>query len=223
MQTEILHYPGGTISKDKVLSLDVDAEKGFTPLCPNELPVPQGHLIDGELNLQAGYARYLAVSKDAHPRSSKWAANEKHQQLDPITGEPDMDVHWNLHTLVGEYGHELIPELPHMREYDFWAIKGTEPDMHPYGACYQDLDKRISTGLIEWAIVKGVKVVIVGGLALDYCVAETVRELLAAGFVVILNLGATRAISEDGGRATVEELRSKGAVIINSAAELTVD
>ena len=29
----------------KIASFDVDAQKGFTPLCPNELPVPEGDTI----------------------------------------------------------------------------------------------------------------------------------------------------------------------------------
>ncbi len=35
----------------KTAAFDVDAQKGFTPLCPDELPVVGGHLIGAELNL----------------------------------------------------------------------------------------------------------------------------------------------------------------------------
>lgn len=220
MNNQIVKYPGGEVPKMNVMSFDTDAQRGFTPLCPDELPVPDGHNIADELNKQARFAETRGYSKDSHAKSAEWVANEEHPQFDRIEDTPDMDLRWNMHCAVGERGHELIDGLPHPREYQIQIHKGVERDMHPYGACYHDHAKQISTGLIEQAKVRGIKVIIVGGLALDYCVAETVREMLAAGFIVILNLAATRAISEEGGKVAVEELRNKGAIIIRSATEL---
>lgn len=40
----------------KTASFDVDAQKSFTPLCPDELPVPGGDQIAGELNFIASLA-----------------------------------------------------------------------------------------------------------------------------------------------------------------------
>ena len=40
-----------------IVSLDIDAQKTFTPLCPAELPVHEGHLIAAELNAQARLAQ----------------------------------------------------------------------------------------------------------------------------------------------------------------------
>ena len=37
----------------RIASFDVDAQKGFTPLCPNDLPVDGGHEIVDSLNEQA--------------------------------------------------------------------------------------------------------------------------------------------------------------------------
>lgn len=216
----ILKYPGGQVEFNHVMSFDVDAQNGFTPLCPQELPVPDGHTIVTELNRQAAFAKFRGFSKDAHSRHAAWAASINHPQLETINGEPDLDVRWNIHTVVGEFGHQLIEGLPHVREYDFWAIKGTESDMHPYGACYQDLAGKISTGLIEWAMVKGVKVFLIGGLALEFCVKQTVLQLHEAGFKVILNQAATRGIFADKIEATLIELRKKGVIIIDSVAEL---
>jgi nicotinamidase/pyrazinamidase len=207
MSTEkILYHPGGDTAFDATASFDVDAENGFTPLCPNELPVPEGHLIVDELNEQANYARYRVMSKDVHAPGSAWEASNEHPQGEVVEGIPDVDMRWNTHTVSGTFGHQLIAGLPHTSEYDFWVTKGTEKDMHPYGACYQDLGKLISTGVIEWLKVKGVTTVIVGGLATDFCVKETVLELLEAGFTVILNLGACRGIFPDLIAAALEQM-----------------
>ena len=39
-----------------IVSIDIDAQKTFTPLCPDELPVNEGHLIVEELNAHADLA-----------------------------------------------------------------------------------------------------------------------------------------------------------------------
>ena len=49
-----------------IVSLDIDAQKTFTPLCPAELPVHEGHRIAAELNAQARLAQLRVMSKDAH-------------------------------------------------------------------------------------------------------------------------------------------------------------
>ncbi|MDU2872339.1 MAG: nicotinamidase, partial [Pseudomonas aeruginosa] len=48
----------------KIASFDVDAQKGFTPLCPDELPVPGGDAIGAALNQLASRAALRLGSKD---------------------------------------------------------------------------------------------------------------------------------------------------------------
>ena len=55
-----------------IVSIDVDAQKTFTPLCPKELPVAEGHLIADELNAQAALADLRVMTKDAHHAAAKW-------------------------------------------------------------------------------------------------------------------------------------------------------
>ena len=64
--------------------------------------------------------------------------------------------------------------------------------------------------------------VIVGGLALDYCVKTTALQLLKAGLQVVLHLPACRSISEDGGVQAVNELLKAGAGISSTREELAV-
>jgi nicotinamidase/pyrazinamidase len=179
----------------KIASFDVDAEKCFTPLCPDELPVPGGDEIVGELNAQAELADLRVGSKDCHPPKALWTADENHPQFSPIEdGGPNVDIYWKSHGVVGTYGNELLDGLPKVEDYDFFVFKGIESNLHPYGACYHDMEEKMSTGVIEWLKSKGVKIVIVGGLAYDYCVKITAIQLAKAGFIVIINIEATRAI-----------------------------
>lgn len=179
----------------KIASFDVDSQCGFTPLCPDELPVAEGDEIVSELLKNHDLAGHHLASKDAHSRNANWVATEENPQLSKIEGD-NLDLRWNSHCNVGEKGFELLPGLPPMTYYDFFVYKGLEKDMHPYGACFHDFKKKISTGVLEWLQSRDVELVIVGGLALDFCVKETIKELLNYGYDVILNEAATRHIIE---------------------------
>jgi len=210
---------GFTFNKKWAAAFDVDAMNTFTPLCPGELPVPEGHLIVDELNAQAQYAKYRVGSKDAHCLAAIYNATPLQPQFSPIEGEPNADIRWNVHGIPGTYGFQLLKGLPAVTEYDFFIWKGIEPNMHPYGACYHDLAERLPTGVIDWAATRAICTFIVGGLATDYCVKLTVEQLLR-GFDVILNLGACRGITTEGTAKAVEELKVKGAIIVNCAKEI---
>ena len=67
----------------------------------------------------------------------------------------------------------------------------------------------------------GITTVICGGLATDYCVLNTVLQLKAAGFDVILNKAACRGIAPDTTAAALEKMQQAGVIIIDKAADLT--
>ncbi|WP_343587772.1 isochorismatase family protein [Pseudomonas sp.] len=111
------------------------------------------------------------------------------------------------------------------RNGQFWCIsqnvwKGVEPDLHPYGACYHDLAERRSTGVIEYLKVQQVGAVIVGGLALDYCVRTTARQLRQAGFQVLLYLPACRALTQAGAIEACGALAAEGVILCGDEAAL---
>lgn len=200
-------------------AFDIDAQNTFTPVCPGELPVPDGHLIVPELNAQATFARIRIASKDAHSPNAQWVATEDKPIGTPIQA-PNMDLHWPVHAVPGTLGFELIAGLPKESEYRYIALKGVEPDKHPYGACYQDLANTESTGVIEVLRSEGIETVICGGLATDYCVKTSVLQLLSAGFRVVVNLGACRGIAPDTVNAAIKEMKTAGAEIVECATEL---
>ena len=206
--------------KQSVASIDIDVQNGFTPLCPDELPVPGGNDIASLLNQQAALAGFRIGSKDAHPNNAIWVAKNKEEVLTTVQGE-HVDIHWPVHCVPGTRGFELIEGLPHPSKYDYFVWKGIEPDMHPYGACYHDLKERLSTGLIEFLQSKNIKTVIVGGLATDYCVKNTVIQLLQAGFKTIVHLSACRGIHPSTVADAIALMEKKGAIIILTLDELT--
>jgi nicotinamidase/pyrazinamidase len=202
-----------TISKRLTASFDVDAQKSFTPLCPDELPVTGGDRIGGELNFMAGFASLRVGSKDAHASNPAWLVTGHENMLKP-TGLKHADVTWVSHCVPGTEGFTLLDELPTPYDYDYFVWKGVEPDLHPYGACYHDLDNKLSTGVIEFLRAKGIEQVIVGGLALDFCVKTTALQLAEAGFAVLLYLPACRGISEQGGIDALAAMQKVGIRVI---------
>jgi nicotinamidase/pyrazinamidase len=209
------------IEKSNTASLDVDPQCGFTPLCPDELPVNNGHLIADDLNTQAQFAKYRLVSKDCHPAKAPWIAQSTDEIMTPIKGHYEsLDIKWPAHCVVGTKGNALIPGLPAEASYDLVIEKGIDPLKHPYGACYHDLLETEETGIIEWLHQHKIETIIVGGLATDYCVKITVLQLCKAGFNVIVNLSACRGINTETTEEACSLMANAGAKIIKSSKEL---
>lgn len=196
----------------KIASFDIDAQKGFTPLCPNELPVPEGDKIVAALNAMATRADLRLGSKDAHNSQAVWIVDKSSEMLRPLD-YPNADATWLAHCIAGTEGFESLSGLPEPAEYDFFVWKGIEPTMHPYGACFHDLQENLSTGVIEYLRLNGVRQVIIGGLALDYCVKTTAIQLNQAGFDVIVLLTACRALAKETGEQAISQMKQLGVVI----------
>lgn len=206
-------------AKKFVASFDIDAQNTFTPVCPDELPVAEGDKIAPELNANARFASLRLGSRDAHTLSALWLSDAEHAPLTPIDGHPDLDVRWPAHAIIGTKGFDFIDGLD-PKAYDFQIFKGIEPDKHPYGACYHDLQDKLSTGAVEYLRCHGITTVICGGLATDYCVKNTVLQLKRAGFDVILNKAACRGIAPETVAAALQEMQAAGVRLAESAAEL---
>ncbi|GAA3720025.1 isochorismatase family protein [Oceanisphaera sediminis] len=206
-------------AKNRVASLDVDAQYTFTPSCPDELPVPGGDTIADELNRQAAFADWRLGSKDAHSPQALWISSDKQPPFSPIKGA-NMDIRWPRHAVPGTPGFELLDGLPHPADYDFFVWKGVEPDMHPYGACYHDLAGNMSTGMIEYLRDREINTVLVGGLATDYCVRHTVLQLLDAGFNVVVNRSAIRGVADESSRHAIAEMIQHGAHFVHDSRQL---
>lgn len=200
-----------------IVSIDVDAQKTFSPLCPNELPVAEGNTIVAELNAQAALADLRVMTKDAHSPSAKWLVADAADMLKP-TNLPEADLTWVSHAIVGSKGYELLDGLPAAKEYDYCVWKGVDPEFHPYGACFHDIGEKLSTGLLEWLRSKNARIIIVGGLATDYCVKTTVLQLLKGGsWQVLVNAAACRGIAPETVETAWNEMIDAGAVVLENA------
>jgi nicotinate phosphoribosyltransferase len=88
--------------------------------------------------------------------------------------------------------------------------KGTEADREAYSAFS-------GTNLTEALRELGVRRLFVCGVATDYCVCETVKDAIAAGFRVVLLSNAVRPVARDSGRQAVRDMVELGADIYEPA------
>ncbi|MCG7586132.1 nicotinamidase [Photobacterium sp. OFAV2-7] len=197
-----------------IAAIDVDPQRTFSPLCPDELPVPEGDQIAPALNAQAELADLRVLTKDAHPSQAVWVVDSHDKMLQPLP-HPNADLTWVAHAVPGTAGFKTIPGLPAATDYDHVIWKGIEPDLHPYGACFHDLKERLSTGLIEWLDSQKVTTILVGGLATDYCVKTTALQLQQTGkFKVIVNLSACRGIAPDTTEQACVDMKAAGITVV---------
>ena len=200
-----------------IVAIDVDAQRAFSPLCPQELPVAEGDLIVPELNAQAALADWRVLTRDAHSAQAVWVVDTPAQMLQALP-YPNADLTWVRHAEVGSEGFLPLPGLPAPEDYDFLVHKGLDTHMHPYGACFHDIGETLSTGLLEWLQVHGADCLIIGGLATDYCVKDTVLQLCRySQWQVLVNLAACRGIAPESTAAAKQQMQSVGAVLLEDA------
>jgi nicotinamidase/pyrazinamidase len=112
---------------------------------------------------------------------------------------------WPAHCVAGTPGAELHPSVSGMR-FDRIQDKGTDPDREAYSG----FD---GTDLAEYLRERGVKRVLVAGLATDYCVRATALDAIREGFETTVLTDAVAAVDVepgDGERA-LAEVRDAGA------------
>lgn len=179
--------------------LIVDVQHDFLP--GGSLAVPGGARVIPPLN------RCLALFTD---RGLPVLATRDWHPLDHCSfraqGGP-----WPPHCVADSAG-AAFPEALHLPSSTPVVSKGTHADAEAYsGFAGTDLERRLCE--------QDVRRLFVGGLATDYCVAQTVLDARRCGFdVVVLEdaIAAVNAHPGDGERA-IERMKQQGAVFMNSA------
>ncbi len=174
----------------------VDAQNDFFP--GGALPVPGGDAIlpavNALLELAGTRGWPVAASRDWHP--------EDHASFSTRGGP------WPVHCVRGTAGAELHPGLALPPVFTM-VHKATDRDRDAYSAFE-------GTGLAAALEERGIGRLLVGGLALDYCVRATCLDAREAGFEVALVLPATRAVEvhPGDGEAALEALRAAGVAVL---------
>ena len=155
--------------------LVVDAQRGFTTLCPEELPVPGGLEIVPAVNrlLELPWAR-IDVSQDWHPPDHCSFLGRRDNLYPP-------------HCVMGTPGADFLPGLRTERFHAIWR-KGFERDRDAYAVTAQH------PGFPTLLRASGLTAVVVCGLATNICCFYAARDLRRDGFAVCLVEDASAGI-----------------------------
>lgn len=176
----------------------VDVQNDFCPggalAVPHgdEVIVPLNRLIEEFLELSEHSVR-IYKSRDWHPPATKHFAA--------------YGGIWPVHCVQNTPGAEFHPELRHDPRIEVLSKGLGDTD------CYSAFDE---TDLASQLHQFHIQEVLIGGLATDYCVKNTVLDAIRHGFKVRAMREAMRAVElqpGDGERA-IEEMRAAGAEII---------
>jgi len=180
-----------TLSEGDALII-VDPQIDFLPA--GKLAVPHGDEVVPVLNryIQRFTAKALPVfvTRDWHPAD--------HCSFSAQGGI------WPPHCVAGTEGAQFAPGL----RVPPAAVVVSKADSRDKDA-YSGFE---GTDLAAQLRARGVKRVLVGGLATDYCVLNTVRDALAQGFDTVLLLDAVRAVDVkpgDGDAAIAQMLAQR--------------
>src|SRR5215470_10328917 len=171
--------------------LVVDAQRGFSTLCPQELPVPGGLEIVPAVNrlLEFPWAR-IDASQDWHPP-------------DHCSFLGQRDNLYPSHCVMGTPGADFLPGLRTERFQAIWR-KGFESDRDAYAVTAQH------PGFPALLRASGLTAVVVCGLATNICCFYAARDLRREGFDVYLVEDASAGIDVPAAGLYQEKARAEG-------------
>lgn len=157
----------------------------------------------------------IVATMDWHPADhGSFASNSggKIGELGTLHGIPQ--VWWPDHCVQDTFGAQIHPDLnpvPHR------IYKGTNPMVDSYSGFYSA--SKEETDLHRFLMDRSIDELYVVGLATDYCVKFTVLDALELGYKVTLITDGCRGVNINPGDsvAAIEEMRTKGAIIVDSA------
>lgn len=126
---------------------------------------------------------------------------------------------WPVHCVAGTRGAELVPQLAIDAVPDPIMIRkgtGGEDGYSAFTVADPVTGDRTPTALNEALVTRGIRRVVVTGVALDVCVRATVLDALELGYAVTVVADATAAVNLAVGDdlRTVAELVGRGAMVV---------
>jgi nicotinamidase/pyrazinamidase len=153
----------------------VDVQRGFTELCPDELPVPGGLGIVPAVNrlLDVPWLR-IDATQDWHPPDHCSFFGRAGNMYPP-------------HCVMGTPGADFLPSVHTEKFHAIWR-KGFQSDVEAYAVTAQH------PAFVQTLRASGVKTAVVCGLATNICCFFTARDLRVAGFDVVIAEDASAGI-----------------------------
>ncbi|ANA43897.1 nicotinamidase [Borrelia hermsii] len=158
----------------------IDIQNDF--LESGALSVPHGNDIIPLVNQLQNCFEHIVATKDWHC--------ENH-----ISFLSDTNCRgWPKHCVQNTWGAEFPKDLD-VKKVKAVFLKGQDRNYDSYSGFYDDSSKKKSTGLLDYLQSNAIDTVFMVGLALDFCVKETIIDAYNLGFQSYLVTDATKSIS----------------------------
>lgn len=192
----------------------VDVQNDFADPA-GSLSVAGGDGIVGYVNAQIAAAldagAFVAYTQDWHPPSTPHFVT---------AGGP-----WPVHCVAGTWGAALHPALT--QDAGPSVRKGANGEDGYSGFTMRDAGTgaAVPTELVELLQERGIRRVVVCGLATDYCVRDTALDAIGLGYPTSVLVDGVRAVDvrPGDGAGALAQLASAGAVLVSASNARVVD
>lgn len=180
----------------------IDVQLDFCP--GGALAVADGDAVVGPINGMMAEYETVVLSQDWHPadHSSFASQHDGKNPMEMIEMPYGPQVLWPDHCVQGSQGARFHPDLKTDMAH-LIVRKGFRKAIDSYSAFFEN-DKTTPTGLEGYLHGRGVKEVVIAGLATDFCVNYSALDAARLGFGVTVDLAASRGIDLGGSLAQAQ-------------------
>lgn len=192
------------------------------------LAVPDGDAVIPVLNrlrVALGPDTPVFITQDWHPKDHcSYVDNNPGATLFTLQdmAEGGKQMMWPRHCEQGSAGAEFHPGLER-QPTDIVIQKGTNPRVDSYSGFGAEDKGKDKTDLDALLRERGMKRVVVLGLAYDYCVAYTAKDAAALGYEVYVVKSGCRAVAADSAAKEETAMLAAGVKIVNRLVDLPED
>ncbi|WP_456781954.1 bifunctional nicotinamidase/pyrazinamidase [Bradyrhizobium sp. USDA 3315] len=200
------------IAPDDLL-LVIDVQNDFCP--GGALAVADGDAVVPVVNRLAGRFDHVVLTQDWHPagHSSFATSHPGAAPFSEIAMPYGPQTLWPDHCVQGSVGAAFHPDLATERA-ELVIRKGFRAAIDSYSAFFEN-DRKTPTGLAGYLRERGLKRVVMAGLATDYCVQYSALDARRLGFETTVALAGCRAIDLGGSLAVATAaMRAAGVELV---------
>ncbi|MGY2804326.1 bifunctional nicotinamidase/pyrazinamidase [Bradyrhizobium sp. USDA 4506] len=200
------------IAPDDLL-LVIDVQNDFCP--GGALAVADGDAVVPVVNRLAGRFDHVVLTQDWHPagHSSFATSHPGAAPFSEIAMPYGPQTLWPDHCVQGSVGAAFHPDLATERA-ELVIRKGFRSAIDSYSAFFEN-DRKTPTGLAGYLRERGLKRIVMAGLATDYCVQYSALDARRLGFETTVVLAGCRAIDLGGSLAVATAaMRAAGVELV---------
>ncbi len=174
----------------------IDVQNDFCP--GGALAVPGGDEVVPEINRLIQQFDHVVLTQDWHPAGhSSFASSHSGKSPFETTALPyGEQTLWPDHCIQGSNGAEFHQDL-RWTKAEIVIRKGFRPEIDSYSAFFEN-DRSTPTGLGGYLSDRGIKSVVLAGLATDFCVGFSALDAAKLELDVEVRLAACRGIDMEG-------------------------